>query len=97
MQEDQHDNLPQVDGNQAQGEQIQVLEATNEAIETIENLNAEISEDTSIGESNDIPMQNYEAMDMENLVNELETLVISDKIMAVKNHIEEIKAVFLSG
>jgi hypothetical protein len=96
MQEDQHDNLPQVDGNQAQDEQIQVLEATNEAIETIENLNAEISEDTSIGESNDIPMQNYEAMDMENLVNELETLVISDKIMAVKNHIEEIKAVFLS-
>ncbi|WP_395060194.1 DUF349 domain-containing protein [Flavobacterium sp.] len=96
MQEEQHDNLPLVDGNEVLESQIEVQDSRNEAIETIENLNAEVSEDASLGESHDIPMQNYEAMDMENLVAELENLVVSDKIMAVKNHIEEIKSAFLS-
>jgi hypothetical protein len=96
MQEEQHDNLPVVDGNEVLESQTEVQDSANEAIETIENLNAEVSEDATVGESHDIPMLNYEAMDMENLVAELENLVVSDKIMAVKNHIEEIKSVFLS-
>ncbi len=96
MQEEQHDNLPVVDGNEVLESQTEVQDSKNEAIETIENLNAEVSEDATVGESHDIPMLNYEAMDMENLVLELENLVVSDKIMAVKNHIEEIKSVFLS-
>lgn len=96
MQEEQHDNLPQADGNQIQESQLEVQDTANEAIETMENLNAEISEDSTIEESHDIPMQNYEAMDMETLVAELETLVETDKIMAVRNHVEEIKAAFLS-
>ncbi|MGH2666345.1 DUF349 domain-containing protein [Flavobacterium sp.] len=93
MQEEQHDNLSsqidETDGNQVQ-------DTTNEAIETIEILNAEVSEDVSIQESHDIPMQNYEAMDMETLVIELEKLVETDRIMAVKDHVEEIKTAFLS-
>ena len=96
MQEEQHDNLPVVDGNEVLESQTEVQDSRNEAIETIENLNAEDSEDATVGESHDIPMLNYDAMDMENLVLELENLVVSDKIMAVKNHVEEIKSVFLS-
>ncbi len=100
MQEEKHDNLPLdnilVDGNEVQETTIEVQESANEAVELIENLNAAVSEDTTIGESHDIPMQDYEALTMENLVEELEKLVVSDKIMAVKNHIEEIKSAFLS-
>ena len=96
MQEEQHDNLPEVDGNEVLEVQNETQNTVDKAIETIENLNAEVSEDATVGESHDIPMLNYDAMDMENLVLELENLVVSDKIMAVKNHIEEIKLVFLS-
>ncbi|WP_395047601.1 DUF349 domain-containing protein [Flavobacterium sp.] len=96
MQEEQHDNLPEVDGNEVLEVQNETQNTVDKAIETIENLNAEVSEDATVGESHDIPMLNYDAMDMENLVLELENLVVSDKIMAVKNHIEEIKSVFLS-
>ncbi|OAE92216.1 DUF349 domain-containing protein [Flavobacterium psychrophilum] len=96
MQDKQHDNLPVVDGNEVLESEKEVQDSRNEAIETIENLNAEVSEDVTIGESHDIPMPNYDAMDMESLVAALEKIVVSDKIMAVKNHIEEIKSVFLS-
>ncbi|WP_394759858.1 DUF349 domain-containing protein [Flavobacterium sp.] len=96
MLEEQHDNLPEVDGNEVHESQVDVQDSANEAIETIENLNAEVSEDATIGESHDIPMQNYEAMDMDDLVHELDNLVVSEKIMAVKNHVEEIKSAFLS-
>jgi len=92
MQEEQHDNLLQADGNNNQESQTIV----SEAIETIENLNAEVSEDATIEESHDIPMQDYEAMDMDKLVLELEHLVGTDKIMAVSKHVEELKSAFLS-
>lgn len=92
MQETQHDNLLQADGNENQEPQVVV----NEAIETIENLNAEVSEDATIEESHDIPMQNYEALDMDKLVVALEELVATDKVMAVSKHVEEIKSAFLS-
>jgi hypothetical protein len=89
MQEIEHDNLPQADGNSSK-------QAINEAIETIDSFNAEVGEDATIAEEQDIPMQNYEAMDMEKLTHELELLVNTDKVMAVKNHVEEIKTAFLS-
>jgi len=88
MQEEQHDNLLQADGNENQESQVIV----NEVIETIDNLNAEVSEDATIDESHDIPMQNYEAMDMDKLIVELEELMSTDKIMAVSKHVEEIKS-----
>jgi hypothetical protein len=92
MQEEQHDNLLEADGNENQESQTIV----SEAIETIENLNAEVSEDGTIEESHDIPMQNYEAMEMDKLVIALEEVVATDKIMAVSKHVEEIKSAFLS-
>lgn len=92
MQEELNDNLLQTDGNENPQSQATV----NEAIETIENLNAEVSEDTTLDAEHDIPMQNYEAMDMDKLVVELEHLIATDKIMAIRNHVEEIKHAFLS-
>lgn len=92
MQEEQHDNLPQADGNQDNTSQV----IASEAIETIDNLNAEVSEDETLHEDHEIPMENYEAMDMDKLVVELEHLTSGDKVMAVRQHIEEIKNAFLS-
>lgn len=92
MQEELNDNLLQTDGN----ENTQSQTTVNEAIETIENLNAEVSEDTTLDAEHEIPMQNYEAMDMEKLVVELEHLIATDKIMAIRNHVEEIKHAFIS-
>ena len=96
MQEEQHDILSQTDGNKVQNSTIEVQSAENKAIEEIENLNAEVSEDTTGHDIHEEPMQNYEALSMENLVEELEKLTSTDKIMSVKNHIEEIKSAFLS-
>jgi hypothetical protein len=96
MQEEQHDNLSvestTTDGNITQNE----AETVNEAVEAIENLNAEVSEDASIEESHDIPMKDYETLDMDKLVLELEHLVSQEKVMAIRNHVEEIKQAFLS-
>ena len=96
MQEEQHDNLSvestTTDGNITQNE----TETVNEAVEAIENLNAEVSEDATIEDSHDIPMKDYEALDMDKLVLELEHLVSQDKVMAIRNHVEEIKQAFLS-
>lgn len=92
MQEELNDNLLHADGIEKNESQNTV----SEAIETIENLNAEVSEDASIEEEHEIPMQNYEVMDMDKLVVELEHLVDTDKIMAIRNHVEEIKTAFLS-
>lgn len=66
------------------------------AIEAIEASNAEDSEDESASERHDIPMQNYEAFSMEKLTDELEKLVTNEKVMSVKEHVEEIKKEFYS-
>lgn len=92
MQEEQHDNLLHADGNT----EATTQNIANEAIETIENLNAEAGEHTSTEDSHDIPMLDYEAMDMDKLVVELEHVVAKDNILAVKDHVEEIKTAFLS-
>src|SRR5690606_23507988 len=58
--------------------------------------NAEESEDESLSERHDIPMQNYEELSMDELTAELEKLVGNDKVMSVKDHVEEIKKEFYS-
>jgi hypothetical protein len=68
----------------------------DEAINAIQNTNAEESEDETLKDRHDIPMQDYEAMPMDALVSELETLVANDKVMSVKDHVEEVKRAFLS-
>lgn len=66
------------------------------AMNAIAHANAEESEDETVKGRHDIPMQDYEALPMENLVEELEKLVGEEKVMSVREHVEEIKKAFLS-
>ncbi|MCI9845071.1 DUF349 domain-containing protein [Flavobacterium pectinovorum] len=72
------------------------VEETNhqEALDAITNSNAEESEDETLKERHDIPMQDYDTFSLDALVDELKKLVNTDKVMSVKDHIEEIKKSF---
>ena len=65
-----------------------------DVMETIAETNAEESEDETV--RHDIPMQDYETFSMEALTEELEQLVSTEKVMAVKDHVEEIRKSFMS-
>lgn len=65
-------------------------------IDAISETNAEESEDETLKERHDIPMLDYEALPLESLVEELKNLVFNEKVMSVKDHIEEIKKSFLA-
>ena len=75
---------------------IELQEEQNIAVNEIANANAEESEDETIKGRHDIPLQDYEALPVEKLVEELETLIAVEPLMSVKDHIEEIKKAFLS-
>ena len=66
------------------------------AISAIEEVNAEESEDETLKDRHDIPMLDYDTLSMEQLVDELGTLVVVEKLMSVKDHVEELKKSFLS-
>jgi len=70
--------------------------SNNTIIDAIADTNAEESEDETLKERHDIPMLDYEAMPLELLVGELKNLVTNEKVMSVKDHIEEIKKSFLA-
>jgi hypothetical protein len=70
--------------------------AHDEAIASIESSNAEESEDDTLSGRHDIPMRDYDTLSMDELVDELEELVSTDKVMSVKDHVEELKKAFLS-
>lgn len=65
------------------------------ALDAITNSNAEESEDETLKERHDIPMQDYDTFSLDALVDELKKLISTDKVMSVKDHIEEIKKSFL--
>jgi hypothetical protein len=74
-----------------------VVENDNESvINAIAEVNAEESEDETLKDRHDIPMLDYEALSMEELVDELAVLVTVEKLMSVKDHVEELKKSFLS-
>ncbi|WP_281632088.1 DUF349 domain-containing protein [Flavobacterium luteolum] len=70
-------------------------DAHQEALDAITNSNAAESEDETLKERHDIPMQDYNTFTLDALVDELKKLVNIDKVMSVKDHIEEIKKAFL--
>ncbi|MDQ8013852.1 MAG: DUF349 domain-containing protein [Flavobacterium nitrogenifigens] len=70
-------------------------DAHQEALDIITNSNAAESEDETLKERHDIPMQDYNTFSLDALVDELKRLVNIDKVMSVKDHIEEIKKAFL--
>jgi hypothetical protein len=71
-------------------------EAQPTVMEAIASVNAEESEDETLKERHDIPMQDYDTLSMEQLVAELEILAVAEKVMSVKDHVEEVKKAFLS-
>lgn len=77
-------------------EETIVVSDNQKALDAIADSNAEESEDETLKERHEIPMQDYEAMDMESLVAELEKLVVVEKVMSVKDHVEELRTAFLS-
>ncbi|HEY4616923.1 MAG TPA: DUF349 domain-containing protein [Flavobacterium sp.] len=66
------------------------------ALNSINDSNAEESEDETLKERHQIPMQDYDTLSMEALVDELDTLVSTEKVMSIKEHVEEIKKAFLA-
>lgn len=66
----------------------------NSAQNEMDNAVAEDSEDESTLERHDIAKKDYHSMTKEELVNELRTLVKNEKIQAIKEHVDEIKAEF---
>lgn len=66
------------------------------ALDAIAETNAEESEDETLKDRHDIPMQDYDALSLEELIVEIKNLVSSEKVMSVKDHIEEIKKAFLA-
>lgn len=74
-----------------------VSETQNQtAIDAIAQTNAEESEDETLKERHEIPMQDYDALSLEDLVEQLKSLVSNEKVMSFKDHIEEIKKAFLA-
>ncbi|PAM95252.1 chromosome segregation protein [Flavobacterium sp. IR1] len=65
------------------------------ALDAITNSNAAESEDETLKERHDLPMQDYDTFSLDALVDELKKLVESDKVISVKDHVEEIKKSFL--
>ncbi|WP_366069019.1 DUF349 domain-containing protein [Flavobacterium sp.] len=76
---------------------IPVTENVNHtAVKAIEEVNAEEGEDDTLKDRHDIPMLDYYTLSMEQLIDELEKLVVIEKLMSVKDHVEELKKSFLS-
>ena len=76
---------------------IDVNETGNQtAVDSISNSNAEESEDETQKDRHEIPMQDYDTLSLEELVEELKNLVSTEKVLAAKDHIEEIKKSFLA-
>ena len=66
------------------------------AVNAIADVNAEESEDETLKGRHDIPMQDYDTLSMEQLVNALEELVNVDHVMSVREHVEELRKSFMS-
>lgn len=90
MLEERNDNLLNTDGSENEQNNVQNLDA----IESINVSNAEEHENEESTENVDIPMKDYEALTLEELVTELEFLVSNYNVMAIRDHVEHIKKTF---
>ena len=90
------ENVIELTDAQVADDTFEIIHENDRAINEIANVNAEESEDETLKARHDIPMEDYEAMPMEKLIESLESLVVVDKVMSVREHVEEIKKAFLS-
>ncbi len=73
------------------------IETENQTVlDAIADTNAAESEDETLKERHEIPMQNYDTLSLEALVDELKNLVSNERVLSFKEHIEEIKKAFLA-
>ena len=93
-QEIEENNATILDGELSVDDTIE-LDSTS-ANDAIAASNAEESEYETLKERHDIPMLEYDTLSLEALVDELEKLVTNEKVMSVKDHVEEIKKSFLA-
>ena len=70
-------------------------ESTENIINAIADDNAAESEDQSIIGRHEIPMEDFESMTLQQLIEKLQDYVENHKVMLVKEHVEEIKKSFL--
>lgn len=82
--------------NQVADDFIEIQNLQVDVMDEISSSNAAESEDETLKARHDIPMEDYEAMTMEDLLESLEKIVVVDKVMSVREHVEEIKKAFLS-
>jgi hypothetical protein len=75
----------------------ELIENKNQkALSSIDDSNAEEGEDETLKERHEIPMQDYDSLSLEALVDALDALVSTGKVMSIKEHVEEIKKAFLA-
>lgn len=79
-------NSEEISSNDKQGDK--------EILDEIEETNAEDAEDNDNHQRHEIPLLDYHAMSMENLVGELQRLVKNEKVQAIKKHVDGIKYEF---
>ncbi|NJB72301.1 hypothetical protein GGR42_002792 [Saonia flava] len=69
-------------------------EVSEDVLEEIDETNAEDAEDADNHQRHQIPILDYHALSMENLVGELQRLVRNEKVQAIKKHVDGIKYEF---
>jgi hypothetical protein len=74
----------------------EAIDEKQNVLNAIAETNAEESEDETLKDRHDIPLLNYESLPMEILVDELKNLVTNEKVMSIKDHVEEIRKAFLA-
>ena len=88
------------DPSQAEQKEAEtVSETTKKAdahVEEIDEANAEDAEDETNAERHEVESKDYHAMTMEQLVDELESLLNDKKIQTIKSQVDEIKSEFHS-
>src|SRR5690606_3738087 len=63
-------------------------------VDEIDDANAEDAEDEGNSERHNVESKDYHAMSMEQLVNELESLLKHQKVQTIKSQVDEIKSEF---
>ena len=89
------ESAPEVE-NTIEVETVAIVDENSTAITAIETENAAENEDETLKDRHEIPMLNYEILSMDELIIELEKLSDVEKVMSVKDHVEEIKNSFLA-
>lgn len=90
------DNLQEADGLQENNNEVVENQTpiTEEAVQEIENENAEDAEDNENAQRHEIETKDYHSLSMDALVVELEDLVKKHPIQAINNHVNQIKEEF---